>query len=416
MGSMAELMSKQIALERIEKAYQLRETELNLSGWGLQELPLEIGKLVWLEKLNLECAGITSLPKVIGILANLKELNLFDNGLESLPEEIGNLTLLEHLDLSGNFHFKDLPLEFANLTNLRKLDFDDNNFGYFPFVITKLANLKVLHIMGNQIEYLPAEIGYLLHLEELDINLNMLTSLPTEFGNLAKLKTLDISRNDFSDLPGELYSLSNLEILFAGENHIKSINPEISKLKRLKIFNLGNSGDGLRYGAGNTEYDNEISELPKEIAHLGNHKGLDITGNPLPISPAILEKANNRSSILEAYFKGKPANQNRKLRLFLCHSSTDKPQVRKLYKKLIDDNIDAWLDEKNLLPGQEWEFEITKAVANSDAIIICLSTNSISKEGFVQKEIRFALDKAEEKPEGTIFIIPALLEECEFPQ
>ena len=26
------------------------------------------------------------------------------------------------------------------------------------------------------------------------------------------------------------------------------------------------------------------------------------------------------------------------------------------------------------------------------------------------------LDKAEEKPEGTIFIIPALLEECEVPQ
>jgi len=34
----------------------------------------------------------------------------------------------------------------------------------------------------------------------------------------------------------------------------------------------------------------------------------------------------------------------------------------------------------------------------------------------VQKEIRFALDKAEEKPEGTIFIIPALLENCEVPQ
>ncbi|MCI0553528.1 MAG: toll/interleukin-1 receptor domain-containing protein [Anaerolineae bacterium] len=112
----------------------------------------------------------------------------------------------------------------------------------------------------------------------------------------------------------------------------------------------------------------------------------------------------------------KKSNQKHKLRVFLCHSSNDKPQVRKLYKKLVDDAIDVWLDEKNLLPGQDWEYEISKEVANSDAIIICLSNNSVTKEGFVQKEIRFALDKAEEKPEGTIFIIPALLEECEVPQ
>jgi len=39
----------------------------------------------------------------------------------------------------------------------------------------------------------------------------------------------------------------------------------------------------------------------------------------------------------------------------------------------------------------------------------------VDKEGYVQKEITFALDKALEKPEGTIFIIPAKLEECNAP-
>lgn len=48
-------------------------------------------------------------------------------------------------------------------------------------------------------------------------------------------------------------------------------------------------------------------------------------------------------------------------------------------------------------------------------MIVCLSEASISKEGYIQKEIRFALDKAEEKPEGTIFIIPLRLEECKVP-
>jgi hypothetical protein len=34
----------------------------------------------------------------------------------------------------------------------------------------------------------------------------------------------------------------------------------------------------------------------------------------------------------------------------------------------------------------------------------------------VQKEIRHALDIAREKPEGTIFIIPAIMQECRVPE
>jgi hypothetical protein len=105
----------------------------------------------------------------------------------------------------------------------------------------------------------------------------------------------------------------------------------------------------------------------------------------------------------------------RNLRVFLCHSSNDKPQVRKLYKKLTNDGIDVWLDEENLIPGQDWEYEISKAIDSSDAIVVCLSKGSLTKEGFVQKEITFALDKAQEKPEGVIFIIPALFDDCDIP-
>ncbi|MGW8181609.1 MAG: TIR domain-containing protein, partial [bacterium] len=69
-----------------------------------------------------------------------------------------------------------------------------------------------------------------------------------------------------------------------------------------------------------------------------------------------------------------------------------------------------------LLPGQDWHLEIPKAVQEADVVVICLSKKSITKEGYVQKEIKFALDIAEEKPEGTIFLIPARLEECTVPE
>lgn len=106
----------------------------------------------------------------------------------------------------------------------------------------------------------------------------------------------------------------------------------------------------------------------------------------------------------------------RKLKVFLCHSSNDKPAIRNLYKRLQADGFDPWLDEEDILPGQEWEHEIRNAVRAAEAIIVCLSRSSISKEGFVQKEMNDALNVAEEKPAGTLFIFPLKLEECEIPR
>lgn len=106
----------------------------------------------------------------------------------------------------------------------------------------------------------------------------------------------------------------------------------------------------------------------------------------------------------------------RPLKIFLCHASANKPEVRKLYRYLRSKGLDPWLDEFKLLAGQKWQEEIPKALKDSDAIIIVLSKNSITKEGYVQREIKFALDKALDIPEGRIFIIPARLEECEIPE
>jgi formylglycine-generating enzyme required for sulfatase activity len=106
----------------------------------------------------------------------------------------------------------------------------------------------------------------------------------------------------------------------------------------------------------------------------------------------------------------------RPLRVFLCHASQDKPTVWKLYRYLTQHGIKPWLDQEDLLPGEDWEVEIPRAIYASDVILVCLSKNSVNKEGMVQKEITFALDKAQEKPEGAIFIIPVKLEECDIPK
>lgn len=58
----------------------------------------------------------------------------------------------------------------------------------------------------------------------------------------------------------------------------------------------------------------------------------------------------------------------RSLKVFLCHAHSDKGAVKALYARLTQDGVDimpvgyAWLDKEKLLPGQESELEIRKAV------------------------------------------------------
>jgi hypothetical protein len=142
--------------------------------------------------------------------------------------------------------------------------------------------------------------------------------------------------------------------------------------------------------------------------------------NPTEHLSEIQEKPMSNDNELDVYinnsYPDNTVNSKRNLRVFLCHSSSDKPVIEKFYDILVNDGIDAWLDKKNLFPGQDWQVEIPKAVRNSDVVIVFLSSLSVNKEGFVQKEIKIALDTADEKLEGTIFIIPAKLEICEVPE
>lgn len=105
----------------------------------------------------------------------------------------------------------------------------------------------------------------------------------------------------------------------------------------------------------------------------------------------------------------------KKLRVFLSHAKEDKPTVRKLAKWLRKDGFDPWFDEERLIPGQNWEVEIEKAIKASDAILLCCSAQSMAKEGFIQKEYKRAMYYQETKPEGVIFVIPVRLDECELP-
>lgn len=115
---------------------------------------------------------------------------------------------------------------------------------------------------------------------------------------------------------------------------------------------------------------------------------------------------------LTAYLLRRPEPKQ----IFLCHSAADKAAVRALYHRLVSDGFLPWFDEEDLLPGATWELAIRNAVRASDFVVVCLSKTSTKGVGYVHKEIKLALDAADTRPEGEIFVIPARLESCDVPE
>lgn len=111
--------------------------------------------------------------------------------------------------------------------------------------------------------------------------------------------------------------------------------------------------------------------------------------------------------------------QQRPLKVFLCHAHVDKDSAKQLYNHLIRDGVDAWLDKEKLLGGANWEFEIRKAVRECDIFLVCVSeqfTQRLRRKNFAQTEVGIALNEAELKPREQIYIVPVRLENCAVPK
>lgn len=103
------------------------------------------------------------------------------------------------------------------------------------------------------------------------------------------------------------------------------------------------------------------------------------------------------------------------MNVFISYASEDYVNAKRLYAQLSVMGVTPWMDKYDLLPGQEWKAEITRQINNSDVLIVLLSKTMISKRGFVQNELRTALETAKEIPEGRIFIIPVRIDKCDIP-
>lgn len=97
--------------------------------------------------------------------------------------------------------------------------------------------------------------------------------------------------------------------------------------------------------------------------------------------------------------------------VFVSYTAADRDRVSPVADWLIGAGIDVWMDFKRLKAGQNWDFEIRRALDGATVIVVFLSNKSVTKRGYVQREIKLALEKAEEKLIDDIYLIPVLLDD-----
>lgn len=102
-----------------------------------------------------------------------------------------------------------------------------------------------------------------------------------------------------------------------------------------------------------------------------------------------------------------------KPRVFISYAREDNDIAQRLYDDLKKEGVELWFDKQDLKPGQDWQLDIKKAIMESTFFLALISSKSMAKEGFTQKELKVALDVLDEKPEGNkVFIIPVRVDDC----
>lgn len=100
-------------------------------------------------------------------------------------------------------------------------------------------------------------------------------------------------------------------------------------------------------------------------------------------------------------------------KVFISYAREDVEHARRVHEALKNAGANPWLDEVDLLPGQDWRNAITTAISESRYFIALISSKSVGKRGFVQKEFKQALDVLDEFPESDVFLIPARVDDAE---
>lgn len=98
--------------------------------------------------------------------------------------------------------------------------------------------------------------------------------------------------------------------------------------------------------------------------------------------------------------------------VFISYAKEDLEVAKRLYGDLCAAGCDAWLDREKLAPGVRWKARIKSAIWQSDYFLALLSEHALNKRGFVQNELKEAMEVLKGFPEDAVYLIPVRRHEC----
>ena len=103
------------------------------------------------------------------------------------------------------------------------------------------------------------------------------------------------------------------------------------------------------------------------------------------------------------------------MKVFLSYAKEDKEFILECYEELKRKGFSPWMDEHDLLPGQAWDSCLKANMKSTDVVLIFMSSVSVEKIGYVQREMKYFVDKRKDFPDDYIYIIPIQIDDCTVP-
>lgn len=83
--------------------------------------------------------------------------------------------------------------------------------------------------------------------------------------------------------------------------------------------------------------------------------------------------------------------------IFVSYAIEDFTVARRIADAIRSVGLDTWLDDQKIRPGMRWRSETEDAIKSAAAVVFVVSSESLWKDGFVQKELEIALDEEQER-------------------
>lgn len=313
-----------------------------------------------------------------------------------LKDQISTDVICNYVEDLNQYREVLQQFEISKYLDINKEKINEKIVNYLslnPSDLEKLTHEKFEELVLHLIADMGFEIEVVNTISEIDRQL--LAKLTTPLGTIVVLIHCEINKKsiDLDVVERFMYSLEHKSnatygiVVSTGSPTEKSIRMESTHKRRLQVHGLNTLIKWLEgYGGWKNIEEQNIWFPPK----------LELNNS---------EKHNN---VLNAKDK-------RRHRIFLAHSSIDKIIVKELYSKLKEDGYGPWLDEKDIVGGQNWETEISRAIKSATVFLACFSCESIKKTSYANNELRQAMVSYANRPLDSIYLIPIRLDECKVP-